>query len=412
MIVLHLVAGNLEGGAAKGAYSLHQELLRQGIDSWIITNSPLKKEYSNVISLSSNVVTRIKNRLMGLLDKYIPYFFYHKHKKMTFSTGLIGLRFYNNLAFKNADIVHLHWINNGFINIRDLAKIEKPIVWTMRDMWPMTGGCHHSLDCNKYENVCACCPQLGSKRNNDLSNFIFKRKKRFLSDKIIVVGISQWISKLANKSDIFKNNEIYTINNSIDTELYFPINKIKAKALLNIKTSKKIILIGAQYLNSPYKGLDKFIEALDFLNKDEIFIATFGNLQLNVFHKSGIEHKNFGHISDIESLKVLYSAADVFVAPSIVDTFGKTLVESMSCGTPVVCFDATGPQSIVEHKKTGYKAQPFNSKDLADGIKWIMNHGEYELLAKTSREVAKTRFDVKSTASKYIQLYKKINASK
>jgi len=175
-----------------------------------------------------------------------------------------------------------------------------------------------------------------------------------------------------------------------------------------IKTDKKIILAGAQSLKGFYKGFDKFIEAINLLDKDKYFLCFFGNLDKSVAESLEFEYKNFGFLHDTVSLRVLYSASDVFVAPSIMEAFGKTLAEAMACNTPVVCFDATGPKDIVDHKINGYKAIPFESRDLANGIEWILNNKNHNELCQNAREKVLREFDSVVVAKKYIKLYEEI----
>jgi len=122
----------------------------------------------------------------------------------------------------------------------------------------------------------------------------------------------------------------------------------------------------------------------------------------------GFGYKNFGFLYDLVSLRLLYSGADVFVAPSIMDAFGKTIAESMACGTPVVCFDVTGPKDIVTHKIDGYLAKPFDTDDLANGIEWIINNEDYDKLCRNAREKVLREFDSKVVARKYIKLYEEV----
>jgi len=162
MKVLHLIGGELNDGAAKGAYLLHQGLLNYGIESRILTNSRETFNDSTVESIAQSNNQKIIKEIRSKLD-YFPIMFYKKRKKIIFSTALFGYDFTNHPLYKWADIINLHWINGGFINLRSISKVRKPIIWTMRDMWPMTGGCHYSLDCRNYEKGCGYCEQLCSK---------------------------------------------------------------------------------------------------------------------------------------------------------------------------------------------------------------------------------------------------------
>jgi len=411
MKVLHIIAGNLSGGAARGAYWLHRGLVDSGVDSKIWTNSKTTFGDEKVISVNKTKKDKLSNFIRVQLDANMQ-IFYKNRKKVIFSTGFFGVDFTKSKEYQECDIVHLHWINGGFVNIKNLSKIDKPLVWTIRDMWPMTGGCHvaSALNCKNFVNGCGNCKQLNSNFKYDLSRFIYYRKKKYLPKYIKIVGISNWLSEEAKKSELFKNFDVRTIHNNVNADDFYPIDKKIAKEILGIETNKKIILTGAQNLKDFYKGFDKFLEAIKLLDKDKYLLAFFGNLDNKIIDNLGFEYKNFGFLYDIVSLRLLYNASDVFVAPSLMDAFGKTLAESMSCGTPVVCFDATGPKDIVEHKITGYKAKPFDSKDLANGIKWVLNLDEngYNKLCENARKKVLNEFDSKVVAKRYIELYREM----
>jgi len=201
---------------------------------------------------------------------------------------------------------------------------------------------------------------------------------------------------------------VQTIQNNINTEIFFPVKKENARVELGISTRKKIILLGAQNLDEPYKGFDKFVEAVNVLDKGKYYLCLFGNLDKARISSLGVEYRNFGFLNDNFKLRSLYSASDVFVAPSIMESFGKTLAESMACGTPVVCFDATGPRDIVDHKENGYRAKPFDSGDFAKGIGWVVDNSEYERLCQNARSKALREFDVLVVAQRYKELYKEV----
>ena len=409
MKVLHIVAGELTGGAARGAYWLHLGLKGQGVDSKIFTNSKVTFGDDDVISTLKSKKDKAINIIRCQIENLFL-LFYPKRKRIIFSTGLLGVNFTKTKEYKEADIIHLHWINRSFVNIKILRKIDKPIVWTIRDMWPFSGGCHVAiaLNCENFKFGCGNCKQLNSNLKFDLSKFILYRKKKYFPKSMKIVGISPWITEEAKQSKLFNKFDVKCIFNNINADDFYPVKKEVARKILGIKTPKKIILVCAQNLKDFYKGFDKFIEALKTLNKDKYFLSFYGDLDKSVIKSLGFEYKSFGFLYDIVSMKLLYSAADVFVAPSLMDAFGKTLAEAMSCNTPVVCFNATGPKDIVDHKINGYKAKPFSSDDLAKGIEWVINHKNHQQLCTEAREKVLKKFDSKIVAEQYINLYKSI----
>ena len=408
MKVLHIVSGELNGGAARGAYWLHKGLRKIGVDSYILSTCYDTLGDSEVFTTVDSKKNKVIKIILEQLDA-APSWLYRSRKRIIFSTGFFGQDFTNTKAYQMADIIHLHWINAGFVNMHHLKKVKKPIVWTMRDMWPLTGGCHYALDCTAYETGCGKCPQLNSKFSHDLSKIVLSRKKKYIPKNIKLVGISTWLSKCARKSSMFHDFDIRTISNNVDCQDFFPIPKDIARKVLGLPLDKKIILTGAQNMNGFYKGFDKYIQSLNYLGNEQNHLLFFGKLDKRLLKNSGFEFTSLGFLNDTISLRLAYSAADVFVAPSLMDAFGKTLAESMACETPVVCFNATGPKDIVDHKKNGYLAHPFDPQDLARGVKWILeDEKRYFELSYNARRKVEDYFDIKIVAEQYQSLYQEI----
>jgi len=407
MKILHIVAGDLNGGAARGTYWLHLGLKAIGVESMIFTSSRDTLDDKDIISTNTTKEQKLKGFLLSQLDKLIPAL-YKKRNRVIFSTGILGIDFTKTEVYMKADIIHLHWINSSFVDIKVIQKIDKPIVWTIRDMWPLTGGCHYSMDCENYKIGCGSCVQLHSNAKYDLSRFILSRKKKYLPKTMKIVGISHWLSEKANESELFSEFDIRTISNNINTNEFFAVDKKIARAILGITTDKKVILTGSISASDFYKGFGKYLEAIKLLDVNKYFLCFFGKLDKKLIDNLGFEYKSFGHLNDNISLRLVYSCADVFVAPSLMEAFGKTLAESMACDTPVVCFDATGPKDIVDHKVNGYRAKPFDTKDLANGIEWVLNCENYDKLCLSAREKVVREFDSVVVAGKYIELYKEL----
>jgi glycosyltransferase involved in cell wall biosynthesis len=407
--ILHLVAGDMNTGAARGAYWLHRALIEQGVDSKILTDNKTDLDDETVISVALGMKGKVAWAIRRVLD-YAPTLFYRRRKPEIFSTGIAGYPFKAHPAFAEATVIHLHWINHGFVRIRDLCGVEKPIVWTLRDMWPMTGGCHYSMECNRNTIACGYCPQLGSNSSNDLSCLGLSSKIRCIPKSVKIVGISQWISEQARKSAVFKSHDVRTISNNIDLQKFFPVDKKLSRSLLGIDTEKNIILVGARSLNNFYKGFDKFLESLRYLDREKYHICVFGNADHLMIESLGFSKTVLGFLEDTNSLRLAYSAADVFVAPSLMEAFGKTLAESMACGTPVVCFDATGPRDIVDHKLNGYRAKMFEPQNLAAGVDWVCGQ-QTEELGLAAREKVVAKFDSMVIATQYTDLYNEVLAS-
>jgi len=407
--VLHIVAGDLNQGAARGAYWLHKGLISNGVDSAMLNNGNLSGEqYENVININElSYFSKRINYFRSRLDIYFKRI-YKKPRKEIFSTGLFGYNFLRLKAYKEADLVHLHWINGGLVDISVLNKIKKPIIWTVRDMWPFTGGCHYTLDCKRYLEGCGNCFFLNSNKEKDLSTYLFNRKKRLLDNKSIeIVGISNWISNEAKKSKILRNHKISTIFNNIDTEVFVPYDKIETRKELKIESNKAIVVVGAINSRNTWKGFAFLKDALNKLDPDKYQVLTFGKINPDDLEAINLEITNLGFINDDVLLAKIYALSDVFVTTAIQEAFGKTVVESMACKTPVVCFDNSGPSDLVAHKKEGYLAKAFSPIELAKGIQWIVDNPNYEAICDNARKRAVEDFDYRVTSKKYIELYKR-----
>ena len=411
MRILHVVAGNLLGGAARGALWLHKALLDLEVDSsLLVQSSPACGK--NVIAASNIKKMKPKIKLSSKLNLELVRL-YRNRDKVTFSTGFFGVDITKLDEYKKADIIHFHWINNGFISIDLFSKIDKPIVWTFRDMWPFTGGCHYDNNCGKYANGCGNCPILKSNSHLDLSMLTFRRKKKHFRDNIYPVTISGWLRDEASKSPLFKDKDIKVIHNGIDTSTFRPVDKTTAREILDLPLNKRIVLFGAiNSQNDQRKGFKEIKEALNIIDKDnndEYFFAIFGNHSDNDdFNFKNIKSKSFGYINNDTMLKLLYSAADVFVSPSLQEAFGKTITEAMACRTPVVAFDHSGPRDIITHQEDGYLAKPFSSEDLANGINWVLSNKEMNTLNYNAQEKVKSKFDIDLISEKYREFYQKI----
>lgn len=407
MRVVHVTGGNTNAGAVRGAYWLHLKLIDMGIDSNFIVLQNTAK-LPNVIEVIKTKRAYVRKLIILYIDQLVLRI-YPKRKKEIFSTSIVGFSLKDIDEYNNADIIHLHW-SNHILSIESISKIKKPIVWTFRDMWPFTGGCHYNWDCHRYKKNCGKCPKLGSRNKYDLSYWIYRYKRKKIKDmsNVFPVAISKWMKEKILNGSIFNKRQVRCIHNCIDETIFFPVDKISAKKELKLPIDKKIVLYGAiRYTQNVNKGLKEYIKALNEIKDKNIMFVFFGDNRTDFFQE--IEHDcfSFDYLKDDIILRKLYSAADVFVAPSIYEAFGKTLIESMACGTPVVAFNATGPKDIITHKMDGYLADPYSSTDLANGIEFILKNKDVSFSQNALYKV-KNEFTSKIIATKYINTYQDI----
>ena len=395
--VLHVVGGSLTNGAAKGANVLHEALLSLKIDSKLLNDSTPKVRNidKKIIFINDTFFKRIINNIFVYLEKILKSIFLHAPRE-TFTLGFFGFDITKLKEYKNAHIIHIHWLNQGFIKLGSLSKINKPLVWTMRDMWSFTGGSHYTMDFEKYEK-------------SYISKIIKNFKKKNYNKNFHFIAVSDWLRNKAQKSSTLKEYDIKRIYNNINTNDFDIITKKQAKSFLKISTKKKIILYGAQNPQSKRKGWSIFIRTLKKLDNTKYFLLIFGNFwSQESLDKIGIEYKSLGFINDKKILNNTYSSADLFVASSIEDAWPKTFAEAMYCGTPVVCFDNTSISEIVDHKVNGYIVKNFDADLLKKGIDWLSKEIMKNSFNKNSSRIKISNFSGDVIAKKYIKFYKKI----
>ncbi|GAB3200548.1 glycosyltransferase involved in cell wall biosynthesis [Pontibacter aydingkolensis] len=409
MKVVHVNTSDTQGGAARAASRLHQALLEVNVDSLMLVQTKSGDDFT--IQGPQTNLQKAAAVLRPFLDR-LPTRKYNASASLPFSPSWVP---FSGVAERiNAlgpDIVHLHWIANGMMSIEEIAQIKAPIVWSLHDSWAFTGGCHVRFDCEKYIQGCGACPVLGSDRQNDLSKAIFDRKSRTYSKikNLTVTGPSRWLSKCASESLLFKNRKVVTLPIPLDTDTFSPVEKGNARRILNLPSDRKLVLFGAKNgTEDVNKGFKQLIEALDKIENNNVELLIFGSSKPKNPTDFKFKANYIGSLHDNVSLKLLYSAADVMVVPSIQEAFGQTASESLSCGTPVVAFGATGLLDIVDHQSNGYLAANYNTNDLAKGIDWVLSHPDYSELSFNARQKVLKSFDSKIIVHDYIRLYNDI----
>ena len=399
------------GGAARGAYSIHEGLLQKGFDSTMLVRRKVSND-PKVISLE-NSFSVFKYKLIQKIET--RWFSKYKNRSKTkFSTSLFAnTKIAKKINQLKPDVVHMQWVADGLITYKDFKKIKAPIVWTLRDMMPFTGGCHYTEGCIKFETNCGSCPILKSAQEKDLSHKVFKVKKKALEkvskDKMSFTGISKWVTDEGKKSTLLNKYEGYYIPNIIDSQLYIPKDKEASRKKLGLPLDKKLVLFGAIGAKTdPRKGYKYLAKAIEKIDAEDIAAVTFGGKTKGIETIENTVCHNFGFINDDEMLTDLYSAADVMVVPSLQEAYGKTVGEAMSCGTPVVAFDEGGPKDIIDHNINGYLAELCNSDDLKKGILWILNHKNPKLLSEEARKKIVEKFHTDSVIEQYTNVYKKM----
>lgn len=403
MKVLHIAYTDTSGGAAIATRRLVDALNSRGIKSDILVR--IKKTDNNSVIGPKNLIVMMYNRLRYTLGQLL-YKVSKESNPCLHSINFIPSFWHKYINESNYDIVHLHWIGGETISFADLSKINKPVIWTFHDMWPFCGS-EHLNDMNESAPWI-----VGYKKNKliDWNKNTWMRKKKFFKKiNINVIAPSKWMEDCALNSDLFKNSNIRRIPNFIDTSIYKKIDKAFSRKVLNIANNKFVILFGAIGGTADgNKGFSFLLQALEFLqiDKSKVVCVIFGQSKPQTDYNIPFEVKWLGFLNDDVSLTIAYNAASVLVVPSRIDTFPSTATEAQSCGCPVVAFNTTGLSSIVEHKYSGYLAAPFNTEDLAAGLKWVYENEND--LSENCVGNATNKWDPAYVLSEHLDFYKEV----
>lgn len=411
--VLIVNKNDISGGAARAAYSLHRSLIDAGIDSQMLVQ--VKDSNDDTVIGPEYGFMKWWGRFKPSLDK-LPVYLYPKREKRIFSNAILPSLTIQKINQTKPDIVNLHWIGGGFLRIEDIAKIKAPIVWTLHDSWAFTGGCHLPYNCKGYQNSCGNCPQLNSHKENDLSRINWKRKNKAFKSKedLIITTPSRWLRNCCKISSLLKDRDVSVVPNIIKLDEFKNLSKKNSRLKLKLDPKKKYILFGAMASTTDKnKGFDLLLKSLEDLEfSDNLELLVFGN-DKDLKIKTNFPVRFFGVITDHRILNALYSASDLTIVPSRSESFSLVSAESFSSGTPAIAFEIGGIPDIIDHKKNGYLAKPFDVDDLANGIKWCLESDErIEKLSKSARKRAVNKFDSKLISAQVIELYKKVLATR
>ena len=407
------------GGASIAAFRLNKALNDNGLDSKMLVQDK-KGKAPNVETIATNWFLKKVALARFAFDRY-QFAFYEKSKavRFIFSQAKIGIDISQNALIQKSDIIHLHWINFGFLSldaIQKLIETQKPIVWTLHDMWLFTGGCHYSRDCTQYQQSCGNCSEfLKNPSPTDLSNQVWQAKQKLLQNaNISVVACSQWLAEKARTSTLLAGKNIIAIPNPIDTAVFKPSEKTLAQQHFHLDPTKRYILFAAAKISDVRKGFAYFKDALEILKKEysvdnkAVELIIFGQTQASDFENLPFKVNALGKLSDLATISLAYSAASVFVISSLEDNLPNTIMESLACGTPAVGFETGGIPEMIEHQQNGYLA-PFKSAEgLAKGIFWTLYQADYESLCKNARKKVLSTYAEEVVAQQYQALYESL----
>jgi len=415
--VVHLNTYDGNGGAGRACMRLNHALLSQNIDSKVIVHYKFGKT-PQIGDFNTNLIQKAWTAAAILLERAWAKR-YLKALKTPFSFTWFGRSVIHHPDVKNADIIHLHWVNHGFLNpkhIAEIAKLNKPLVWTFHDSNAFTGGCHVRYACDHFERECGDCPLLKNASPNDYSHRIWKQKnKAYQQLEFNIIAPSIWMQASVLRSSLLKGRAISQIPNTLETEIFKPQDKTEAKRKAGLPEDRLILLSGFMPSRKDmHKGTSYLLESLDILKArlgdkaDQVELVVFGNRDDKNLPDFPFKTSFLGRISNDEQLALNYAAADAFLIPSLEDNLPYTVMESLSCGTPVIAFTTGGIPDMVTHEKTGYLATYRSSESFADGMEWIIKHADRQQLNQNARQAVIDQFSEQIIAQKHIDIYKQL----
>ncbi len=414
MKILLLNTYDIKGGAARAAYRLHQGLQSINANSQMLVQIKHSDAETVIGSPAKSIIRKVITRSRLTLEK-LPLKFYSNWEPTSYHIQWFPDNITSKVAQLEPDVINLHWICGSYLQVETIPKFNKPLIWTLHDMWAFTGGCTYNGNCDRYIVSCGTCPQLGSSKDWDLSRWVWQRKvKAWQNLNLTIVTPSLWLANCASSSSLFKNLRVEVIPNGLDTKTYRPINRQIAREMLRIPQDKQLVLFGSiRAASEKRKGFHLLQQAMQDLSnngwQDKIELFVFGSEIPNNPPDFGFKIHYLGELNDDFSLALVYAAADVFVAPSVQDNLPNTVMEAIACGTPCVAFKVGGMPDLIEHQKNGYLAQPYKIEDLAQGIAWVLDNQErHQKLSYRAREKAEQEFTLKIQASRYLSLFTEI----
>lgn len=400
------------GGAARAAFRLHQGLRRIGLDSQLLVQRKTSDDPS--VRGPEGRFAKAIARARPFLDS-IPLWRYSSRREGLFSPALLPDGLARRVAALGADLVHLHWVAGGFLRPESLAKFGRPVVWTLHDSWAFTGGCHVPGACVRYREACGACPTLGSGRERDLSRRVLERKRRaWERAPLTLVTPSRWLAESARSSALFRGASIEVIPNGIDLARFKPFDRSAAREFLGLPQDRSILLFGGVgSLVDSNKGfpilvdaLERLVSQLGVLNVDLVVV---GQSRPEPAPRLAVPTRYAGALGDEESMALYLAAADALVLPSLQENHPNMVIEAMACGTPTIAFRAAGLPDLVDHERTGYLAEPYESEGLARGIAWVLgDEARRKALGEAGRRRAERDHDLEGAAQRYRSLYERL----
>lgn len=385
MKVVHINWSDTEGGAAIAATRMCEAMRRTGIDATMLTlKKNGRKSFVHKLHLGWKSIFSVLNDVA--LAKDIK----RVQSVGTFSLMKRGYDFTKDSAVQAADVIFIHWVNNNTLSLKgveQILKTGKPVFWYMHDMFPITGGCHHSLGCDSYQKQCANCPVI---KVDGLKQIATKQLKKKLAawggfSNLEFVTPSKWLGGCVKSSTLAQGHSVYVVPNVIDTAVFHPV-ETSLKSLLGLDATKKTIMFSAATYSSVYKGAKYMHDFLKELDPQRYEALAIGELSEDFSKDLDIKIVSTGYLIDDLSMVVAYNCADAFVISSVAENYPNVLLEAMACGIPCVGFPIGGIPDLIIHKETGYLTREVDAKELQEGVEFLFaDEQRYSMLSDEAR---------------------------
>jgi len=420
MRVLIVNTSDCTGGAAIAANRLTEALNNNGVKAKML----VRDKTSDCLTVAPLPHSPFL-RWHFLWERFVIWVHLHFSKKNLFAVDIAnaGSDITRLPEFLEADVIHLHWVNQGMLSLSGIERIlrsGKPVVWTMHDIWPATGICHLTLSCHHFTSRCHNCHYLPNKGSaNDLSSKIWERKRKlFELYPISFVACSRWLENEAKHSALLHEQRLTNIPNPIDTRVFCPGSKQEARRQENLPEDKRLILFVCQRANNPYKGMDYLTDACRQLvesfpeMRQNTGVMILGSHAEEVAAQLPFESYALGYVTDEQRIVRIYQATDLFILPSLSENLPNTIMEAMACGVPCVGFRVGGIPEEIDHQKNGYVAEYRNAADLAKGIHWVLDEADAKTLSQQCVNKVARCYSQSGVALRYIEVYQHALAQK
>lgn len=409
MKVALLSTNDIRGGAAVVTLRLTEALRRAGVEATMVC--------ARIDDPGNPLVANAENRRLyqaAFLAERLHIFAHNgldRRDLFKTDTARFGLPLDRHPVVRAADVVVLTWVNQGLISLGTIQKIarEKPVVWIMHDLWPVTGVCHHAGTCTGYTGTCRDCPMLWPRGCNSLAARVLAAKRETAREcGIHFVAVSSWLGDKASRSTIAAQSARSVIPNPFPVERYAAAPAF-SRTDLGLPTDGKIVMMAAARLDDDIKGFPLAIEALNRLDTGatgKVTALFAGDLRdPHLLDSLRLPYVHTGPVTDPARMHSLYCAADVVISSSHYETLPTTLIEGQAAGAVPVAFDSGGQRDIIEHGVTGWLAPAGDTAALADGIARALGG---TISTDTLRASVTARFSAPAVAQQYIALFHKL----